>query len=58
MTSPHQSRKPMRKGTSHPGKQYRHFPDLMAEGMAQLLLPMCNGEDSGELMKRVLPQTS
>lgn len=24
----------------HPGKQYGHSPDLSAEGMAQLLLPM------------------
>ena len=24
----------------HPGKQYGHFPNLSAEGMAQLLLPM------------------
>ena len=24
----------------HPGKQYGHFPDLSAEGMTQLHLPM------------------
>jgi hypothetical protein len=24
----------------HPGKQYEHFPDLSAEGMTQLHLPM------------------
>ena len=31
--SPHQSRRPMSKRTSHPGKQYEHFPDQMVEGM-------------------------
>ena len=38
--SPHQSRRPMSKRTSHPRKQYGHFPDLSAEGMTGLLLPM------------------